>query len=112
MNNVKTILSALLMLASSLCSVAQEESTNYVKALVVTTTDGAQTRFPLKEKPQLTIEKPYLVVNVNGTCIDFELEEMLSLKYINVPVVLGDAYEDGVVNSTDVTTMATYTYTK
>ena len=96
------------MLASSLCSVAQEESTNYVKALVVTTTDGAQTRFPLKEKPQLTIEKPYLVVNVNGTCIDFELEEMLSLKYINVPVVLGDAYEDGVVNSTDVTTMANY----
>ena len=108
MNNVKTILSALLMLASSLFSVAQEAPTVYAKALLVTTADGTQTKFALKEKPQLTIEKPYLVVNVNGTRINFELEQMVSLKYINVPVVLGDAYEDGVVNATDVTTMANY----
>ena len=108
MNNVKTILSALLMLAFSLFSVAQEAPTVYAKALLVTTADGTQTKFALKEKPQLTIEKPYLVVNVNGTRINFELEQMVSLKYINVPVVLGDAYEDGVVNATDVTTMANY----
>ena len=108
MNNVKTILSALLMLASSLYSVAQEAPTKYVKALLVTTADGTQTKFALKEKPQLTIEKPYLVVKTNGIKTDFELEQMVSLKYIDVPVVPGDAYEDGLINTTDITTMVNY----
>lgn len=108
MNNVKTVLLALLMLASSLFSVAQEAPTIYTKTLVVTTADGIQTKFTLKEKPQLTIQSPYLVVKTNGIKTNFELEQMVSLKYIDVPVVPGDSYEDRHINTTDITTTVNY----
>ncbi len=55
------------------------------KVLVVTTTDGTETRFKLNQMPLVKVIKPYVVVKANGTEVNFELEKMLSFKYENMP---------------------------
>lgn len=58
---------------------------NQAKKLVVTTTDGTRSEFELNTKPVITMVKPYLVVEANGTQVSFELENLQSIKYEQMP---------------------------
>ena len=61
------------------------ENSKPAKKLVITTTDGTRSEFELNTKPVITLVKPYLVLEANGTQVTFEQEKLLSMKYEQMP---------------------------
>ena len=53
--------------------------------LVITAKDGTQSRYVLRTKPRVTVEKPYLIVEADGAMISFDLDELQDMRYELAP---------------------------
>ena len=51
------------------------------KMLVITATDGTQTKYLLSDMPRVRIEKPYLVIEADGAMVSLPLERLQHMHY-------------------------------
>lgn len=51
------------------------------KMLVITATDGTQTKYLLEGMPRVNIEKPYLVISSDGASVSLPLEQLQHIHY-------------------------------
>ncbi len=67
--------------------------------LVITAKDGTESRYVLRTRPRVTIEKPYLIVVADGTQISFDMEQLQGMHYEVDPTPT--AIEDVVTDTHD-----------
>ena len=55
------------------------------KMLVITATDGTQTKYLLGEMPRVYVEMPYLIISAGSTSVSFPLEQLQQMHYEKAP---------------------------
>mgnify|MGYP002857358466 CR=1 FL=1 len=95
----------IMLLAFIACSaMAQDERYQ----LVIKVKDGSTAAYNLRDKPLINVSKTSLTVTVGSDTRSIDLSQLPRIYYETIPILKGDANEDGRVSVTDVSATINY----